>query len=233
MCKKNIKKLFLVLFIFIISGCKAEYNLNISDNKIIESSNFYTEENDLDFDNLDEDGPSSLEDIYNNYYKQDYRAFDYEINNESLYKKKKLNDYGMNLSYTYDFENFGNSLLFNYEISDGDNSYVNNEKYISIKISDFNCFYGEEEDAISHNLTINITTDLKVLENNADRVNGNVYSWDINRDNYYDKGLYIKIKKNIDFSNVTIFLSFVIVSIVVIIIFVFYIRKKFLINNDI
>ena len=45
-------------------------------------------------------------------------------------------------------------------------------------------------------LTINLTTDYKVLENNADEVNNNVYTWKITKNNYTNK----KIKLRVDYS---------------------------------
>lgn len=45
-------------------------------------------------------------------------------------------------------------------------------------------------------LVINLTTDYKVLSNNADEINGNVYTWKINKNNYTNK----KIKFSVDYS---------------------------------
>ena len=44
-------------------------------------------------------------------------------------------------------------------------------------------------------IIVNVRTNLTVLESNADKVNGNVYTWNINDQNYTNKPIYIKIEK--------------------------------------
>jgi len=45
------------------------------------------------------------------------------------------------------------------------------------------------------NVVVNIKTDLKVSKNNADKVEGNTYTWIINKDNYSNKPINIEISK--------------------------------------
>ena len=79
-------KKYLLLFILLLTGCKATYNLDISDDKIIESSNFYRESSDVDY-YVDEDGLKiedelfNLNDMLDSYYNKDYYAV---INNSLL-----------------------------------------------------------------------------------------------------------------------------------------------------
>ena len=59
--------------------------------------------------------------------------------------------------------------------------------------SRFNCFnkYSELDD-----VTINIDSSLEVESSNADEVNGNIYTWNINKSNADNKPINIVLKPN-------------------------------------
>ncbi len=238
MHRNLIKTICLLFVLLVLTGCNAEYNLDISDNKIVESTNIYAEESDLDI--IDEDGfaidnPfSNVDDFIDYNYSIDYRAFNYNFNNESNYEKAKINDsngQGINLRYTYDFENFENSYFLNKYFSE--NSYTINDRFIIIDLNDFNGVYYLNSGNSLNNLAINIKTNLKVLENNADSVTDNIYTWVIDEDNVNEKSIYIKIKKNVNFTNFFIGFGIIVGLGLVITLLVFYIRKKNLENNSI
>lgn len=232
MPKKQIKVLFLLIVMMVLTGCNVEYNLNISDDKIIESTNFYVEDDDL----VDSDGLfSSLDEMVDYYYLQDYYAFVDVGSFNAFYDKNKINNdkLGLNLTHTYSFENFDDSYLMNYKYSN--KNYKAGKDNLTIDISDFSAFYekdiGDELDVINFNdLTINIKTDLKVLDNNADSVNGNIYTWNVDKDNSSDKRVYIKLKKVDKKNNISISVLLIIGFVLVIVLIVFYTVRK---NNDV
>ena len=53
-----------------------------------------------------------------------------------------------------------------------------------------------DENLIVDSVKVNITTELEVLENNADEVNGNTYTWNINNNNYLNKEVNIQLKRS-------------------------------------
>ena len=237
MHRNLIKTICLLFVLLVLTGCNAEYNLDISDNKIVESTNIYAEESDLDI--IDEDGfaidnPfSNVDDFIDYNYSIDYRAFNYNFNNESNYEKAKINDsngQGINLRYTYDFENFENSYFLNKYFSE--NSYTINDRFIIIDLNDFNGVYYLNSGNSLNNLAINIKTNLKVLENNADSVNGNVYTWNIDSENASEKKVYIKIKKKFNYMSIIIGISVVFSLGLIIALIVFYIRRKNIESNS-
>lgn len=235
----DMKKYLLLLFILLLTGCKATYNLNISDDKIIESSNFYRESSDPDY-YVDEDGFKiedelfNLNDMLDSYYNNDYYAFNYNFGSDAFYTKRKIDDIngiGINLSYSYNYDNFQNSYLFSYCFSN--DSFVNNDNYIVIDAKDFGAISLLDQSDQFDSLVINIKTNLKVVDNNADYVKGNVYSWTVDRSNINSKRIYIKIKKKVDYTNLFIFIGFVIIFALFILLFSLYVIRNNRKNNEI
>lgn len=232
-------KKYLLLFILLLTGCKATYNLDISDDKIIESSNFYRESSDADY-YVDEDGLKiedelfNLNDMLDSYYNKDYYAFNYNADSDAFYTKSKIDDVngiGINLNYSYNYDNFKDSYLFSYCSSSG--SFVNNDKYIVINVSGLDVFFNQESIGDFNSLTINIKTNLKVIKNNADSVNRNIYTWNINKKNSEKKRIYIKVKKKVDYTPIIIVIIFVTCILLFIIFMILFIRKKNIENNSI
>ena len=78
-------------------------------------------------------------------------------------------------------------------------------------------------------LTINIKTDLEVVENNADKVDGNTYTWVINENNYQNHPIQMRIKKGTDKGfNFWIIIIVIIVLLLIIAIFAYntYLKNK-------
>ena len=159
--------LFVIMLLF-LTGCKFEYNLVIDANSIKENSIIYNSGSTKD--SIKED-VFSIMDKYTG-MTNDYRWMPYTIVN-------KNNTYGLSLDEEYSILDYQNSDVFSqcydsYKIVKSENSII-----ISTG-NKFNCFdyYKELED-----VTVNLTTDLKVISSNADKVNNKTYTWNINRNN--------------------------------------------------
>ena len=50
-------------------------------------------------------------------------------------------------------------------------------------------------------MTVNIKTQFSVEENNADKVSGDTYTWNINGKNYNNKSIYMKINYGVKSKN--------------------------------
>lgn len=233
MDKLFIKKCIVLLLLFLISGCDVNYNITVSNDSVMESSNFYFDVSDIN-SNEYYDGKhntSNLPKFIDSNYRQDYFAYIYSFNDLSKYSKSISSDNnGFNLKFNYDLEKFGGSNIFN---ACKKSNYTVDDKNIVIDVSDVsNCFYNDSYGSLN-SIKINIKTDLKVLKNNADSVNKNIYTWNINRDNYRNKKIYIKIKKKIRYDNVFIGVGFLCIVILFMIFIIFIIKKKNLQNNSI
>lgn len=220
------KYLLFVLIIF-ITGCSINCDINIKNDSFTENDNL-TIQTGLNTDYINEHVSNSNR-IYDN-YKVDY--------------KYSTEQKGLDSIHSYNFKfNFAQFKKFSYINRCFEKVEIDNDDdYISIKTSDrFQCIYMDEFITVDE-VKVNITTDLKVVSNNADVVDGNKYSWTYDLDNI-DKPINIKIKKSNKLINSTLNfiedqkLIYVIIVIIVLIIFGFiifkFIRNKNEKNNEI
>lgn len=222
--------LFLLL---IISGCDVNYNITISNDSVSESSNFLFALSDMDSDEYYGVGNrfSSFSEFIDNYYKQDYYAYSYNFNDLSKYEKSTFsnsNGNGFELKYNYNLNNYGNSNMFN---ACRNSSYNIDDKNITIDVRNIcNCFYNDSYNNLD-TVKVNINSNLKVLNNNADSVKDNIYTWVIDKENCLDKSIYIKVKKSQNYGNVLIIITTLSILIFIVIFMVFYIRRKNIQSN--
>ena len=203
---KKIKSLVLLPIILLITGCNVEYNLTITKDSMTESSNFlYT-------------------DTAENRERLDYHwgidqsvYYDFDSKTTKYYEKSKIekdNIIGLNLKYEFGGDNLQKSLLLNrcyYK-----KSITKTDEYIIIT-TDGNtmCFYQDLTKNID-TLTVNIKTDLKVLEHNADNVKKGTYTWYFDENNYQNHPINIKMEIPQDKEDNT----FLLISLAVLIVFV-------------
>lgn len=231
------KKWLLILIILLTSGCDVVYNIDIDESIVTESTNIYFEQHDFIGSNVynsaDEINSKDISELVDKNYNRDYLALNNPINDE-YYKKKKINDNigdGINLSYDYTIDNYYNSSLINYCISN--EVITENDKYIIVDVKDFgHCFYKDPYELLS-SLTINVKTEKKVLDNNADSINKNVYTWTINKDNINKKNLFIKIRNEPYYGNDFIVILIIFIFLFLINFFVYFFRRQNKANNEI
>lgn len=178
-------KLLLLLLVFCLTGCDVTYNLTITDDEMIESVDFW-------YDDTKEN--EKIIDQYLSVKHQAYFNMDTSVTNN--YNQKKITDdgkIGMNLEYGYDENNLEKSSLIDkcYYKKSVSNTDDEINIYTDGKVS---CMYMDDVKQFD-SLTINIKTDLEVIDNNADKVEDNTYTWVINEDNYKNHPIEIRLKK--------------------------------------
>ena len=201
-------KLFIVFIvaILLLVGCQKEYTLTISDDKIVE-------EFDLVVPNTDEN-----EELINlNYYPL-------HANDEVLFTKNVKDEgefFNVHLEHTYIPEEFSNANSIN-ECFVNKEVILDNEDYYYIKLEKLTKCMTDYE------FNVNIITNNKVLSNNADKVDGNKYTWYLNDENKDNFNLEIKISKSkkINNSNLIKIVGFAIVVIVVAILMLYLAIKR-------
>ncbi len=237
------KKIILLLgMVILLSGCSATYDIEIYNNDINEQLSFWDDSSKIvELDGEEEGTEEQIEPLnygkmVDNFYKEQVQAFD---NEGSIFlKQKKLTDhykYGIKYSYKYSTDNYKNAYIPNTLIK-----YFNflKEKNIYILSTGEGAtadIYNEHKTL--DNLTIHLKTNHKVKNNNADRVDGYNYYWDINRSNYTDKKIYIELDTKDKVNNyegeitttIIIVLSIAIFALIVII----FLNKKRKSNNKI
>lgn len=181
-----IKKLLLIFTcVFLLTGCDVTYDLTIDENEVFkEKVTIPALKQDTNFETLTSylknKLPISISKYENNYY------------NSQIY----VGDNYYNLIYDYDYNltNVVNGYFI--KLCFPNTNITSSSSEINVASGKgFNCMV-VDENLIVDSVKVNITTELEVLENNADEVNGNTYTWNINNNNYLNKEVNIKLKKS-------------------------------------
>lgn len=202
-----VKKTLMFIILLFVVGCQANYNLTINDDSVIESGDFLLEKS--------EDNKKILD----QYYKTKYLAF-YDMNNlkDYDYEKKKIDNgkyIGMNLSFIYRGTNYQKSSMLDrcfYK-----KSFMKTDKYIILYTDGgASCFY-KDETKLLDSLNVNIKTDFIVAENNADKVEGNTYTWIFTNENFSKKDIMFKVKREKKFNSMPIIVIVLLLLIVILV----------------
>lgn len=174
------KKLIILFIILLTSGCTIKYNITIDKNYITEDINMV-----IDNAILNETTYNELTSKTNNVYLNTHEY--YKVNHN-----KDDNNLNVNYRYNHKINNYQNSKVINWCYHDKEIKIENNHLIIATgKV--FDCANGESKSSIE-NAQINITTKLKVIENNADEVKDNTYTWNINKENYTNKPIKMNVE---------------------------------------
>ena len=228
------KKIFLLIMIsFLLSGCTAEYNLNISDKGFSETL-ILRAENLNDNELLIEYPITAFYDSEGNNEDPLKKESGVEYYNSKLIKENNLNK----LTYNYNFSeneillsriirnSFSTVIFKKYDHDeDGKNDYM--------LISTTDDFSGFKYENLSE-VVINIRNDYKVISSNADKINGNIYTWVFNKNNskainmVYDPSIVIDNRTTMEkFDDSNYILGFIFIFLLIILVFVVLIFKKY------
>ena len=152
---KKIKIFIFLCLILLLSGCSVEYDLTLNDDLTVSEKVNYL------YDMFKRNGEditlTSREDEYNTYATA-ITSHD-DIND---YASKFSSDVFDNINVTKD----GNIITFSAE-----------QKELLSSDTNYSLLYDD--------ITVNITIPFEVTSNNADKVNGNTYTWNIKKDSDY------------------------------------------------
>ena len=166
-------KYFILLFVMLLfTGCSVEYNLKFEDDVIKENI-------------VIKDGDPQLAPLFDRDYYAIINAY-----SSKPYEKKMSND-EYDLSFDYKFDEFRNSRLLNcYDAY----SLNNDNDIITFSTSrQFKCMVYDYMQI--DNIVVSISTNYDVVDNNADEIDGNIYKWNINKNNASNKPIKFSYKK--------------------------------------
>lgn len=198
--KKSLLLLFLLVF---VTGCNANYDIEIKNNQVKEKLEFFS----TDTSTWDSEVQYGL--TYRSLLEASvdypYPAFDSTVVDENdtikldgveYYDNKLITDnykLGQRLEYRkFKTNNFNDSSIVKkcYQYF----SVLEEGKNIILSTSLKNlCF---DEYPLLDNITINLKTNHKVVSSNADTVKGYHYTWNLSREDKDDSGISITIKKD-------------------------------------
>ena len=225
----KIKCLILILITFLMCGCTASVNLEITDSEVKENVEITFYQNAIYPKDV-------IKTSFRNYipiYESD-SIIDAEPDLPSLdiiyYEKEETdlgNGYRFNYKYDFDILDYNNART----IKEGFRSYnVSKENdIISLSTDDEGilCF---DDYPLLEEVRVNIKTDYFVLENNADSINGNTYTWVFNKDSKKSINMSIDTTRDANYSVIDGLIPIVIIVAIILIIVLFLVfRNK---NNN-
>ena len=199
--KKRI--LLLLTLILLLCGCSAEVNLEVTPSNIDESISIVTNANGIYTKDMIKEGFREYMPIYYNVEIPDTEP-DEAVSGVQYYEHEReelTNGYKNTYSNKFDFNKykFARSVNESFRSINVQNSSVQKQILISTDSGGMKLFNTFPE---LENVKVNIKTDYEVIKNNADSVNGNVYTWYFSKDT--KKSVYLIIsseKKTSDSSN--------------------------------
>ncbi len=186
------KVIFLSMVLFMLSGCTIKYDLDLTTpNAAIENLEILETDLNNEYFNTIKNYTGNIRAIYSDQdsdsYEKDPNLEYYNVTNNSDDSKANLI-----ISYPFTTEEFTNSNIIN-TCYDNVTFYNTNDK-IDIRTSnEFLCF---EKYISAGEVEVNIKTNQKILNNNADNITDNVYTWKINRSNAYQKPIILSNIEN-------------------------------------
>ena len=178
---KKITYLIFLISVFSLTGCTSNFDVSIKDEMIIQNVSISMNNNEITKETV----AKTLEDLVLN-EENDSEFLGYF----TIIGNKKSNPLNANINYNVNNYDFDYALSFCY---DNQNITYNNN-ILTISANNFNCF---QKYNIINNININVTTGYKVLEHNADSVNGNTYTWNITKSSL-NKNIKLKLDTTID-----------------------------------
>ena len=214
------RRLIILISIFILTGCSAEYKMTINDTKDI---NEYLKVYESDSSKYD-----TKEELLHNTTRKEYLEANlkwplavYEEDSNPLEPKKisgvdyynqseLVNNLGINYSFKHDFDMFKDSRLLNKCYS---YSITSDKNIISFKTtSSFKCF---DEYPLLDDVTFKLNTKCSIKENNSDENKNNELIYKITKNNI-NKEISFTIDCNPKKEKSTSLISFELVSIYII-----------------
>lgn len=190
------KIIFMILILFLLTGCEATYNITLDSNNFIE--NLQINNNKILFDNTNEPYKLMLDNALNGALATDFR----EEKPESNFKEEGIKYYDINKTETNNtlgisYKNEFSLLEYKYSTIVESNiekfNYTYNKEKITINISEpINVFIMYPE---LDNLTIKFRTNHEVINNNADEILNDTYYYHLDKNNYKNKKIILELSK--------------------------------------
>lgn len=182
-----------IICLICLTGCSVQYDLDITEDSISEATKIYTDVTknemyaDLLLTNFFSDSTKIFEPIYFNDDNYDYYLGGYQekVRYYDVKSYLKNNYQGLEIQNAFSFSDYYRSSAVKkcfdeLNIQKSENIYLIRT---SNRCNVFNTY------SLLDEIKVNVHTDLEIISNNADYVNGNTYTWIINRENYTNKSV--------------------------------------------
>lgn len=178
------KVLLVLLFMFLISGCSVNYEVEIGGKTLKENMTLI--DNQSDNNEINE-----LMNSYSNvFYYDNYNPYEKNQNQNYTYYNKSIIDNGMgiNLKHVFNYQNYSGSAIVNNCFDDFFFGSSGDEYYLDTRKGKFTCF---DKYPKLDSVTVKVIVDTEVYENNANQINGKEYIWQFNRNNASSASIFL------------------------------------------
>ncbi len=179
------KIIILIISLFLLSGCSVKYDLDLTEDKVLEKTSILeTNVSDPYFETL-KNYKGELRAYIND---QEPDVFDQDPDLEYYIYHNYSTDTKIDFELSYEFPNdqFKDSNIINncYET-------INFDNYPNLEISTSNKFLCFDKYVSLDSVEVNIKTNKKITNHNADKITGNTYTWNINKINANNKPIIL------------------------------------------
>ena len=204
---KHIKKIIILLFVILLTGCSGTYNLKFNDDLSIK------EELNVEIPSTEENKQKTLDLFKNN-----------KINNKK-YSIKSSNS-RLKIKYSEEYISIEDYIVNSnlYHLLFDSISYDKTDKYIEVEAKNAldlknNSIYKVNNYDISL-FQINLESTHKILSSNYDQKEGNIYSWTID-ENTKEKEINFKISTDYYKNKIVYLVPLIIIGLVIVISFIY------------
>ncbi len=229
----KIKYLLLVVLIFMMCGCTAEVNLDISEDKINESVDITFYQNIIYSKDIIKSSFRNYIPIYGSDVIVDTEP-DLPHSDIKYYEKTETDlgsGYLFNYKYNFDIGEYREARTVKDGFRSYDISVDEDDQTISLSTDDDGILYFDDYPELEE-VTINIKTDYLVEENNADSVDGNTYTWVFDKDSKKNINMVIDTTETLEerdsrrSTNTMIIFSIVLVIVVILLLLLVKYKKN-------
>lgn len=176
------KKIIILIAFLLLTGCQATYNIEFNKDKIKDDIKIYV--------------PSKIVNSANNdkINETETKLADWQRGHEFYKRELYTTDEYTGYNYTYEFNYKEYDAMSEIRKCYDDFNLTNDNNQITLKTSnEFLCAtYYQDVTSIEINIS---TEDYTIINSNADIKNNNKHTWKINKSNYSNKPIEIKILK--------------------------------------
>lgn len=202
----KLKAYILILFIFLITGCTINYDLEITSDSINEIVQF-NENIDIINNNILNSGILSYKNAVDNLYNlpqtvyvdADRNLYDVTQVLEGVdYYSKKMNitenSYNLEANFNHLINNYGKANTINKCYKNI--AVLNKNDILTISTSRNNLCFEQYKNLDKISISVSVDEkEYKLVSSNADKIENGKYYWEINRQNYSDKSILIELEE--------------------------------------
>lgn len=183
------KIIYILFLVLILAGCSVNADITINSNMIVDENISILFDNSLasNFDSTTRYAANYIE-----YYSSaiSLKNYNYKINEGSVKTSVDFDKRSKNICDSINYSLFSQYLYKNIScIEENDYYIVKSEGNQLVSVPQSKKKFNVE------NVILNVKLPVSALENNADSIDGNIYTWNFDENTSLDKSIYLKISK--------------------------------------